>query len=391
VFIAVGTPASENGEADLTAVEAVARELAGCMVGHKVVVEKSTVPVCTSERVRQVLLWNGASLGCFDVVSNPEFLREGTAVTDFLYPDRIVVGADAERAAKIMREIYRPLVSGAYERSADPVPAPDGAQSPPPLIVTSAKSAELIKHASNSFLAMKISFINAVAEMCERVGADIEEVCAGIGSDSRIGSKFLRPGIGYGGSCFPKDLLAFRSVAREYGLDFPLLTEVIRINEHQRERFIHKLRRELWNVRGKRVAVLGLAFKGGTDDLRESPAIAIVNRLLDEGCELVAYDPAAMENARKLLAEQVRFAESPYDAAEDADALLVLTDWDEFAELDPKRLHAALRQPVVIDGRNLFAPEQMAALGFRYVSIGRAEKQPEQVLSSVSAAMLKAS
>jgi UDPglucose 6-dehydrogenase len=336
-------------------------------------------------------LWNGASLGCFDVVSNPEFLREGTGVTDFLFADRIVIGADSPRAAKVMRDIYKPLTSGTYARSADPIPMPDNARTPTPLIVTSAKSAELIKHASNSFLAMKISFINAVAEMCERVGADIEQVCAGIGSDSRIGAKFLRPGIGYGGSCFSKDLLAFRSVAREYGFDLPLLTEVMRINEQQRERFIHKLRRVLWNVRGKRIGVLGLAFKGGTDDLRESPAIAITQRLVEEGCDLVAYDPAAMEHARKLLPRQVRYAEHAYEAAEDADALLILTDWDEFAELDLKRLRGAMRHPVLIDGRNLFSPEKMAALGFRYVSVGRTEKEPEQVLSGLSTAMLKAS
>jgi UDPglucose 6-dehydrogenase len=391
VFMAVGTPAADSGEADLSAVEAVARDLASCLSGYKVIVEKSTVPVSTCERVRQVLLWNGATAGGFDVVSNPEFLREGTAVTDFLYPDRIVVGADSPRAAQLMREIYQPLTSGAYAQSTGPVPAPNGAKPSTPFIVTSAKSAELIKHASNSFLAMKISFINAVAEMCERVGANIEEVCAGIGSDSRISPEFLRPGIGYGGSCFPKDLLAFRSVAKEYGLDLSLLTEVIRINEQQRERFIQKLRRVLWNVRGKRIGVLGLAFKGGTDDLRESPAVAIVQRLADDGCELVAYDPAAMENARRILPESVRMVENAYAAAESADALLVLTDWDEFAELDLKRLRAAMRHPILVDGRNLFSPENMAGLGFRYVSVGRAEKQPEQVLSGFSAALLKAS
>jgi UDPglucose 6-dehydrogenase len=227
--------------------------------------------------------------------------------------------------------------------------------------------------------------------MCERVGADIEEVCAGIGSDSRIGAKFLRPGIGYGGSCFPKDLLAFRSVAREYGFDLPLLTEVMRINEQQRERFVHKVRRVLWNFRGKRIGVLGLAFKGGTDDLRESPAIAIAQRLAEEGCELIAYDPAAMEHARKLFPKHVQFADNAYDAADDTDALLILTDWDEFAELDLKRLRVAMRHPVLVDGRNLFSPEEMAQLGIRYVSVGRAEKEPEQVLSGLSAAMLKAS
>jgi UDPglucose 6-dehydrogenase len=353
-------------------------------------VEKSTVPVCTSERIRQVLLWNGASPSCFDVVSNPEFLREGTAVTDFLYPDRIVVGADANRAAKLMRDIYQPLSDGNYAAGADPVPAPDNARTPSPLIVTSARSAELIKHASNSFLAMKISFINTVATLCEQVGADIEEVCAGIGADTRIGGKFLRPGIGYGGSCFPKDLLAFRSVAREWGMDLPLLTEVIRINEQQRERFLNKLRQTLWILRGKHIGVLGLAFKGGTDDVRESPAVAIIRRLAEEGCVLSAYDPAAEENARKVLPDVVTLAPNAYEVAQGADALLVLTDWDEFAELDLARLKRIMRRPVMIDGRNLFSPEKMAKLGFRYVSVGRAEVAPE-VLPLSTAYMLKAS
>jgi UDPglucose 6-dehydrogenase len=377
IVIAVGTPARESGAADLSAVESVARELAGYISGHRLIVEKSTVPVCTSERIREVILWNGASSSCFEVVSNPEFLREGTAVTDFLYPDRIIVGADSPRAAEIMAMVYRPLTDGSYAESRHAVPSPDGARMPARLIVTSAKSAELIKHASNSFLAMKISFINAVAQICEQVGADVEQVCKGIGADSRIGEKFLRPGIGYGGSCFPKDLLAFRSAARECGMDFPLLTEVIRINEQQQRRFITKLRKTLWTLRGKKLGVLGLAFKGGTDDIRESPAIAIVRRLLAEGCDLSAFDPAAMPGAMELLGPAVAMVDNAYEAARDADALLILTDWEEFVELDLPKLKGLMRQPVLVDGRNLFDPTRLAQHGFRYVSTGRADSEPE--------------
>jgi len=248
---------------------------------------------------------------------------------------------------------------------------------PPPLIVTSAKSAELIKHASNAYLAMKISFINAVASICESVGANVQQVCQGIGTDTRIGPRFLNPGIGYGGSCFPKDLMAFRAVARECGYDFRLLEEVMRINEEQRQRFIRKVRSALWTLRGKKLGVLGLAFKGGTDDVRESPAILLIQSLLQEGCEISAYDPAANERAREVLNSSVRLAESAYDAARGADALLILTEWEEFAALDLKRLRAELKYPIVIDGRNLYDPEVMAASGFTYYSVGRSASSPE--------------
>src|SRR5271165_1860661 len=284
VFIAVGTPPTEQGEADLSYVETVARSVSGAINGYKVIVEKSTVPVYTSEWIRKIILRNAAAPDSFDVASNPEFLREGTAVTDFLYPDRIVVGADHERCASVLRAIYAPLTDGSYYRRPDAIPGPDRAQIPPPLIITSTKSAELIKHASNAFLAMKISFINAVASVCESVGANVQQVCQGIGTDSRIGPRFLNPGIGYGGSCFPKDLKAFRAVAHECGYEFRLLDEVIRINEDQRHRFLRKVRSVLWTFRGKRLGVLGLAFKGGTDDIRESPAVLLVQTLLQEGC-----------------------------------------------------------------------------------------------------------
>jgi len=380
IFVAVGTPPTEQGEADLSYVESVARSIAGAVDSYKIVVEKSTVPVYTSDWVRKIILRNGAEHGEFDVASNPEFLREGTAVTDFLYPDRIVIGADTERCAEVLREIYAPLVDGTYYLRPDAIPRPDRAQIPPPLITTSAKSAELIKHASNAFLAMKISFINAVASICESVGANVQQVCQGIGTDTRIGPRFLNPGVGYGGSCFPKDLMAFRSVARECGYDFRLLDEVIRINEEQRQRFIRKVRSALWTLRGKKLGVLGLAFKGGTDDIRESPAILLIRTLIQEGCEISTYDPAAHERAKEVLNSSVRFAENAYDAAREADALLILTEWEEFAALDLTRLRAALKYPIVIDGRNLYDPHVMAAHGFTYYSVGRPSASPELVV-----------
>ena len=381
IFVAVGTPPTEQGEADLSYVESVARGIAGAIDSYKIVVEKSTVPVYTSDWVRKVILRNGAEHGEFDVASNPEFLREGTAVTDFLYPDRIVIGADTERCATVLQEIYAPMVDGTYYLRPDAIPRPDRAQIPPPLITTSAKSAELIKHASNAFLAMKISFINAVASICESVGANVQQVCQGIGTDSRIGPRFLNPGIGYGGSCFPKDLMAFRSVARECGYDFRLLDEVIRINEEQRQRFIRKVRSALWTLRGKKLGVLGLAFKGGTDDIRESPAILLIKSLQAEGCEICAYDPAAQERAKETLNSSIQHAESAYEAAEGADALLILTEWEEFASLDLERLRAALKYPIVIDGRNLYDPHLMAMQGFTYYSVGRPTISPELAAS----------
>ena len=377
IFVAVGTPPTNSGDADLSYVESVAREISGGIDGYKIVVEKSTVPVYTSEWVRKIILRNGAQADSFDVASNPEFLREGTAVTDFLFPDRIVVGADSDRCAAVLQEIYAPLSDGSYYKQADAIPGPDRAQIPPSVIVTSTKSAELIKHASNAFLAMKISFINAVASMCESVGANVQQVCQGIGTDSRIGPRFLNPGIGYGGSCFPKDLMAFRSVAREVGYDFRLLDEVMRINEEQRQRFLRKVRNALWTLRGKRLGVLGLAFKGGTDDIRESPAVLVVQSLVQEGCVVAAYDPAAMERAREVLRSNVEFVGSPYEAAAGADALLILTEWEEFATLDLPQINSKLRYPIVIDGRNLYNPEMMAAHGFTYYSVGRAPALPE--------------
>ncbi len=378
IFIAVGTPQSETGDADLSYVEAVACEIARHLDSYKVIVEKSTVPVYTNEWVRRTVERNGGHSAMFDVVSNPEFLREGTAVEDFLHPDRIVVGADSPRAAQVLSAIYQPLIGGGYYRTQDSIHGRLDATTPPPLLLTSTKSAEIIKHASNAFLAMKISFINAVANLCEAADANVEQVAKGIGLDSRIGPKFLRPGIGYGGSCFPKDVAAFRSVADSLGVDFSLLTEVEKINAEQKKRFLRKVRAALWTLRGKRLGVLGLAFKGETDDVRESPAIDLIEMLVAEGCSICAYDPAGMDRSRSEMPESasIQYANDAYAAAANSDAVLILTDWAEFAHLDLDRLKSVLRYPILLDGRNLYDPETVAAKGLTYVSVGRPAAHP---------------
>lgn len=373
IFIAVGTPQSDTGDADLSYVDAVASEIARSIEGYKVIVEKSTVPVYTNEWVTRILERNGASKETFDVVSNPEFLREGTGVTDFLHPNRIVIGVESERAAKMMRQIYEPLTSGEYYSLPHAVPGGRTPTSPPPLLKMSTRAAELTKHATNAFLAMKISFINAIANICDAAGVNVEEVAEGVGMDERIGRRFLRAGIGYGGSCFPKDVAAFRWVAEQLGQQFDLLAEVEKINTQQKKLFFRKIRSALWTLRGKNLAVLGLAFKGGTDDIRESPAIEIVQMLLKEGCCVTLFDPAATERTKAVLqpSEQVRYASDMYEAAQNAHAALVMTDWQEFATIDLDRLRRALRHPIVIDGRNLFDPEVMLDKGFTYFSVGR--------------------
>lgn len=378
IFIAVGTPQSENGDADLSYVEAVASEIARSLTSYKVLVEKSTVPVYTNEWIRRVVERNGVDRDLFDVVSNPEFLREGTAIVDFLHPDRIVVGSDTPRAAALLSEVYAPLVTGSYYTRSERIPGRCSTDAPPPLLHTSTKSAEIIKHASNAFLALKISFINAVANLCEATEANVEQVAQGMGLDSRIGGRFLRPGVGYGGSCFPKDVAAFRAVGDQLGVDFSILTAVEKINANQKKRFVSKVRAALWTLRGKRLAVLGLAFKGGTDDIRESPAIQIIRMLLAEDCCIAAFDPAAMPRAQAVLppADRLSYADSPYAAAEGADALLILTDWHDFGNLDLLRLRQALRFRIVIDGRNLYDPQVMTQQGFTYVSIGRPVASP---------------
>ncbi len=376
VFITVGTPPSSTGEADLSYVEVVARDIAQSLRSKKLVVEKSTVPVETCDHVRRVMQMHGVSPDLFSVASNPEFLREGTAVVDFLYPDRIVLGVDDNFAGTILREIYAPLSDGSYYKREDCIPGPEKRQVR--MIVTSTKSAELIKHASNAFLAMKISYINAVANIAEAVGADIDQVCKGLGSDNRIGPQFLNAGLGYGGSCFPKDVLAFRTVAEQCGYPFQLLESVMQINEDQRLRFIQKIKKALWTIRGKRIAALGLAFKGGTDDTRDSPAIDIIHRLIELGATVTAYDPAAMDRARAHFREgEIAFAPDAYEAAKDADAVLILTEWQEFAELDLAHLKQQVRFPVIVDGRNLYRPETVLAAGFHYHSIGRSPASPE--------------
>jgi len=383
IFIAVGTPQSPTGEADLSYVEASVREIAAELHDYKVVVEKSTVPVLTSQWISRTLRFNGASDVNFDVVCNPEFLREGTAIEDFLYPDRIVVGAESERARAVLRRVYQPLIDGSYYSRRDHVPGPRDRRGGVCYLETSAKSAELIKHASNAFLAMKISFINAVSNICELVGSDVGEVAKGIGTDSRIGPRFLNAGIGYGGSCFPKDVRAFYKIAESVGYDFELLKAVEEINEKQQACLLRKLRSALWTLKGKHIGVLGLAFKGGTDDIRESPSIAMIKRLVAEGCVVSAFDPAANGKARVALPphESLRYASDEFDAASDAHALLVVTEWPQFALLDLDRLRQAMRYPVVVDGRNLFSREQMAEAGFHYYSMGRPLAEPKPYLA----------
>ena len=350
IFICVGTPPLPSGAPDMSYLEAVSREIARNLDGYKVVVEKSTVPVQTGDRVRQAIERYVKSETPFDVVSNPEFLREGSAVQDTLEPDRIVVGVSSPRAREVMERVYRPFQS--------------------PVIFTDTRSAELIKHASNSFLAMKISFINAVATICEMAGGNVEEVARGMGMDARIGASFLRAGIGYGGSCFPKDVDAFASIADKLGYPFGLLKEVQRINAEQRARFVKRMEEELWVLKEKRIGILGLSFKPDTDDVRESPAIDIANRLAEKGAHVRAYDPKAVEKARPLL-QGVEIVASAYDAADGADALVIATEWKEFRDIDLVKLKSHLAHPTVFDGRNLFVPSRMKELGFRYFSIGR--------------------
>lgn len=378
IFIAVGTPQSSTGSADLSYVEAVVSEIARNINAYKVIIEKSTVPVYTNEWIRRVFQRHGVSRQMVDVVSNPEFLREGTAVCDFLHPDRIVVGADTEASAALLRRIYAPLTSGSYYGRADALQGQLSVSNPAPILFTSAQSAEIIKHASNAFLALKISFINAVANLCEAVEADVKDVAKGMGMDSRIGPQFLRAGIGYGGSCFPKDLAAFRWVAQQQGIDFQLLAEVEKINERQKQAFFNKVRSTLWTLRGKHLGALGLAFKGDTDDIRESPALDIIRLLLDAGAKVTAYDPAAIDKTKQIMPETdgLSYAENPYAAADDVDALLILTDWSEFGSLDLKKLESVMRFPIIIDGRNLYEPSYMLDQGFTYVSMGRAAAFP---------------
>jgi len=373
IFIAVGTPPLPTGEADLSYIENVARQVALSIDSYKVIVEKSTVPVKTGEWVKRTIRFNNKEGVEFDVASNPEFLREGSAIGDFLKPDRIVVGVESERAADLLRKCYLPIInqSVSFDDETQKVIHQDPQENKAAFLVTNVSSSELIKHASNSFLALKISYINAVANFCGLAGADVEQVAKGMGLDSRIGMKFLNAGVGYGGSCFPKDVSAFLEISRELGYDFDLLEEVIRINKIQRSLFIRKIKKAMWIVKDKTFAVLGLSFKPNTDDMREAPSIDIINSLLEEGASVKAYDPVAMELSKDIFGDRITYCSDAYDAAEGADALISMTEWDEFLNMDTKRIYGLLNYPIFIDGRNSFDPVEMAKTGFEYHSIGR--------------------
>jgi UDPglucose 6-dehydrogenase len=373
IFICVGTPPLPNGDADLSAIEGVARAIAKRATGYRLVIEKSTVPVQTGAQLRKHLSVHSTNGLKYDVASNPEFLREGTSVEDFLHPDRIVVGADSSRAAEVLREIYEPIVA---QKFTCPIHAACPKRDQPIFLATDTNSAELIKHASNSFLAMKISFINMVANLCEVVGADVTKVAHGMGLDPRIGPAFLNPGIGFGGFCFPKDVQAFIRIAEKSGCDFALLKEVEKINQGRVERFIEQVRKELWVLRGKQIAVWGLAFKPNTDDIRFAPALSIVRLLQAEGAEIRAYDPEAMEKAKKEIPD-ITYCQDAYEAAQGADAVLLLTEWDEFKNLDWRRLGALVDRPLIIDGRNALSREEVAANGFHYIGIGGIAAVPQ--------------
>ena len=367
IFICVGTPPLPNGDADLSAIEAVARAIAKQASGYRLVIEKSTVPVQTGSQLRKHLAMHSANGSDYDVASNPEFLREGSAVEDFLHPDRIVVGVDSSRAADLLRQVYAPILEGNFTC---PVHADCPKRKDPVLLMTDTSSSELIKHASNSFLAMKISFINMVANLCEVVGADVTKVAEGMGLDPRIGPAFLNPGIGFGGFCFPKDVQAFIRIAEKSGCDFSLLREVEKINQNRIEHFVESLRKELWVVGGKKLALWGLAFKPNTDDVRFAPSITLVKTLIQEGAIVSAYDPQAMEKAREVLPD-INYCADPYEAAQGADAILIVTEWDEFRNVDWRRVYAMVEHPLIVDGRNMLDGKEMTRYGFHYVSVGR--------------------
>jgi len=353
IFIAVGTPSREDGSADLSYVEAVAGGIAQHLNGYKVIVTKSTVPVGTGERLREIIGSVRKEKVDFDVVSNPEFLREGSAIEDFMRPNRVVIGAESPQAIAIMKDLYRPL----YLIET-------------PFIITDIPTAEMIKYASNAFLATKVSFINEIANLCELTGADVHQVAKGMGLDGRIGTKFLHPGPGFGGSCFPKDAQALSSLARNKGYAFEIIDAVLRVNARQQKLMVEKISRMVGDLNGKTLGILGLAFKPNTNDLRESPAIGIVKALLQSGASIRAYDPAAMEEAKKVL-HGVIFCQDAYDTAKGCDGLILATEWNQLRNLDLERMKEALKQPVFIDLRNVYEPTKMAELGFRYAGVGR--------------------
>ncbi|MBI4243396.1 MAG: UDP-glucose/GDP-mannose dehydrogenase family protein [Planctomycetes bacterium] len=359
IFLCLPTPPLPNGMADLSFIEEVARVIAGSISEYHLIVDKSTVPVKTGERVKQIIARYSKKGVDFDVGSNPEFLREGSALDDALTPDRIVVGVESKRAELIFRDLYKPFNAN--------------------LVVTDINSAEIIKHAANSFLALKISFINSVAKLCDTVGADVKVVAKGMGLDKRIGTEFLNAGIGYGGSCFSKDVNAFYAICRETGVEFPLLKEIENINADIRQYFVKKIQQELWIVKNKKIGVLGLAFKKDTDDIRNSVQIEVVKLLGDLKGIVSCYDPKAMKNAKKALKEyqNIAFVSGPYEVAKGADALAILTDWDEFRRLDYSKIRKLMKTPIIFDGRNILDPVEIKKAGFVYRGIGRGYYEKE--------------
>lgn len=353
IFIAVGTPSGDNGEVDLKYVKSAAESIGRHMNDYKVIVDKSTVPIGTADMVKDVIKNNQKEKHDFDLVSNPEFLREGFAIKDFMNPDRIVIGSENGKAKEILYSIYKTL-----ERSDKPI------------LFTDVRSAEMIKYASNAFLATKISFINEVARLCEKAGADVKMVAKGMGFDTRIGPRFLQAGVGYGGSCFPKDVKGLVSIGKEKEVEFNILKAVEIVNAEQRQLMFDKIKKLVPELKGKRIAVWGLAFKPNTDDMREAPSATVIEMLQREDAEIVAFDPVAKESAKKIL-KDVAYAETPYEALEGADALVIFTEWDEFRNLDKEKIKKLLKQPNIIDGRNVYNPEDMAKLGFNYLSFGR--------------------
>jgi len=354
VFVCVGTPQREDGSADMSQIEAVSRTIAENLDGYKLVVEKSTVPVKTSMWIKRTITLYMKGQTEFDIASNPEFLREGTAVSDFLNPDRIIIGVESDRAKDIMEKIYQKFKDR--------------------ILVTNIDTAELIKHASNSFLAMKISYINLISNLCEKTDADVELVAKGMGLDPRIGGLFLKAGLGYGGSCFPKDIKALTKIGDDLGVNVNLLKEADSINQERTGFFVEKIKKALWILKDKKIAVLGLSFKPETDDIREASSIKVIRKLLKEGASLSLYDPKAMENMKEIFPEEpskIVYCKSPYEATEEANALLIITEWDEFKELDLKKIKKVMTNPIIVDGRNIYDPSQVRKLGFEYYSIGR--------------------
>ncbi len=354
IFIAVGTPPRGDGSADLKYVDEVAKQIAGCMKEYKVIVTKSTVPVGTGERIRKIIRKSLKKKINFDVISNPEFLREGAAIEDFMRPDRVVLGSDSEQALAIMKDLYRPL----YLIET-------------PFVITNIETAELIKYASNSFLAAKISFINEVANLCERVGADVHMVAKGMGLDGRIGRKFLHPGPGFGGSCFPKDTRALLQIGDDHEVEMGVIRAAIIANERQKDIMVRKIKNSLGKLKGSKIGVLGLSFKPNTNDMRDAPSVHIINKLLEEGAIIRVYDPVAMEDAKELL-PSVKYSRSSYEALKGADAAVLITEWNQFRNLDLRKIKENMKRPFFFDLRNVYEPDVMRELGFEYFSVGRA-------------------